>query len=65
MAGSITELLLSCDADPQRLFAFGQFGAENCWDAALQKYYGIANVDRLQMIWQDVVAKKWNGGEME
>jgi hypothetical protein len=65
VASSVTELLLAFDADPQRLLTFGQFGAEHGWDAALQKYYGIANVDRLQMIWQDAAKKKWSDGGLE
>ncbi len=54
-AVAITSLLLARDRDKQKLFAFGQYGNKNGWDAALRKFYGIPSVRHLQTLWQQSV----------
>ena len=51
---------ISCwsrNADKQMLLEFGQHGNKVGWDVALQKFYGIRNVNQLQSDWQRWLAQ--------
>jgi hypothetical protein len=52
VATSLTGFLLSRDDNKPKLLAFGHYGGQHGWDIALRKYYGIPNVDALQLLWQ-------------
>ena len=57
VAASLIDFLLARNADKQVLLEFGQQGNKAGWDAALQKFYGIRDVNQLQAEWQRSLAQ--------
>ena len=57
VAASLTEFLVSM-RDKKTFVQFGASAREIGWDAALQKYYRIDDIDALQLAWQSWVSSR-------